>query len=93
MISHSAVSRENVHEIPIASLPVIDYDKLLSGNDAEVLRLVDICKSLGFFYLNLSGMGQTLLDDSRKSFQFMKEYFEQPLRDKLRDTRQSVTHG
>lgn len=58
IISHSAVSHEKFHGIPIASLPVIDYDKLLSGNDAEVLRLVGICKSLGFFYLDLSGMGK-----------------------------------
>jgi isopenicillin N synthase-like dioxygenase len=80
-------------DLQIASLPTIDYEKLVSGDDAEITRLVDICKTLGFFYLNLNGEGQCMLNDSRRAFQFMKEYFDQPLEAKLRDTRQSVTHG
>lgn len=83
----------NNKKIKIAQVPVIDYDKLLSGNQTEISRLVDICQSLGFFYLNLNGNGQSLLDDSRNAFKFMEKYFDQPLDVKLQDTRQSVTHG
>jgi isopenicillin N synthase-like dioxygenase len=81
-------------DLPIAQLPVIDFSKLLSGDDAEIVSLVDICKSLGFFNLNFNNdAGQPLLDNSRGAFQFMEEYFDQPLEVKLRDIRQSVTHG
>jgi len=98
MHSHTALysGHESKHEnILIAPLPVIEFEKLLSGSDSEIARLVDICKSLGFFYLKLdvAGPGQFLLDNSRHAFQFMEEYFNQPLDVKLRDIRQSVTHG
>jgi isopenicillin N synthase-like dioxygenase len=92
MTSHAAPSSDLAH-IAIAPLPVIDFDKLWAGNDTEIARLVDICKSLGFFYLNLTGVSQTVLENSQNTFKFMEKYFDQPLEVKLRDIRQSVTHG
>ena len=90
----SQIAPTNILEnIPIAPLPVIEYDKLLFGDNTEIVRLVDICKSLGFFYLNLAGAGQSLIDYSQNAFQVMEEYFDQPPEVKLRDIRQSVTHG
>jgi isopenicillin N synthase-like dioxygenase len=92
----SRTSRSNDQaNIPIAPLPVIDFDKLLSRNDIEIARLIDICKSPGVFYINLAltGTGQLVLDNSRNAFQFAKAYFDQPLEVKLRDTRQSILHG
>lgn len=71
----------------------MSFDKLLSGSNIEIARLVDICKSLGFFYLDLTGARQSVLDNSQSVFQFMERYFDQPLEVKLRDVRQSVTHG
>ncbi|TVY89075.1 Oxidoreductase [Lachnellula willkommii] len=53
MGSHICPS-ENPEKIPIAPLKVISFDKLLSGSHIEIVKLVDICKSLGFFYLNLT---------------------------------------
>jgi isopenicillin N synthase-like dioxygenase len=91
---HSHISPSKKPEnIPVAPLEVIYYDKLLSGSPSEIGKLVDICKSLGFFYLNLTGAAQSVLDGSRDAFQFMEGYFDQPLEVKLRDIRQSVTHG
>jgi isopenicillin N synthase-like dioxygenase len=84
---------KKLENIPVTPLEVIYYDKLLSGSHTEIVKLVDICKSLGFFYLNLTGAGQSVLDGSRDTFQFMEGYFDQPLEVKLRDIRQSVTHG
>jgi isopenicillin N synthase-like dioxygenase len=92
MTSH-AVHSSSHGNIPIAPLPVINFDDLLSGSHTEIVRLVDICKTLGFFYLNLTGAAQTALDNSRDAFRFMEEYFDQPLQVKLRDARLSVTHG
>lgn len=83
----------NHRNIPIAHLPVIDLGLLLSENHTEIVRPVDICKYLGFFYLNLNGAGQRVLDDSQNAFQIMEKYFDQPLEVKLQDTWQSVTHG
>lgn len=92
MTSHTALSDKDKN-IPIVPLPVVDFDKLLSGSDTEISRLVGICKSLGFFYLDLTDSGQSVIYNSRNAFHFMEEYFDQPLEVKLRDTRQSVTHG
>lgn len=92
MGSHISPS-EDPEKILIAPLKVISFDKLLSGSHTEIDKLVDICKSFGFFYLNLNGAGQSLLDGSRDVFQFMEGYFDQSLEVKLQDIRQSVTHG
>jgi isopenicillin N synthase-like dioxygenase len=92
MISPAA-SPNDISGIPVATLPVISYDKLLSDDPTEIDRLLDICKSLGFFYLDLSGAAQPVLDKSQDAFKFMENYFDQPLEVKLRDLRHSVTHG
>jgi isopenicillin N synthase-like dioxygenase len=91
----TSAHENNSQNIRLARLPVIELDKLLAGNDSEIANLVDICKSLGFFYLNLNSNspGRSLLENSRSAFQFMEEYFDQPLETKLQDIRQSVTHG
>ncbi|KAH8807262.1 hypothetical protein F5884DRAFT_880143 [Xylogone sp. PMI_703] len=93
MMATQTVLTSNYENIHIAPLPVISYDELLSGNNTEITKLVDICKSLGFFYLNLTGNAQPVLDNSHSAFQFMEAYFDQPLDVKMHDIRQSVTHG
>ncbi|KAE8385472.1 Clavaminate synthase-like protein [Aspergillus alliaceus] len=82
-----------VPDIPIAPLPTISYDKLLTGDPEEIARLLGNCQSLGFFYLDLTGAAQVVLNNSRDVFKLMEVYFEQPLDVKLRDLRHSVTHG
>lgn len=79
--------------IPVADLDTISYDKLLEGDSIETARLLENCKSLGFFYLDLAGAAQAVLDNSQDVFKLMEEYFDQPLDVKLQDVRHSVTHG
>lgn len=80
-------------DIPVAHLPTIKYDKLLCDDPIETAALLGCCKSLGFFYLDLTGHAQPVLDGSQEAFEFMEDYFDQPLDVKLRDSRRSVTHG
>jgi isopenicillin N synthase-like dioxygenase len=87
------ISPQVSSKIPVAPLETISYDKLLAGDSIEIERLLSNCKSLGFFYLDLTGAAQVTLDNSRDVFKFMEEYFDQPLDVKLRDVRHSVTHG
>lgn len=84
---------ENLENIHVAELPIISYDNLLSKNKAELGKLLESCKSLGFFYLDLTGSARSVLENTQAAFEFMKTYFDQPLEDKFRDLRQSVTHG
>lgn len=87
------ISPEVTPEIPLAELETISYDRLLEADSQEIVRLVKNCKSLGFFYLDLTGTARCVLDDSNSVFRVMKEYFDQPLNTKLEDVRHSVTHG
>lgn len=87
------VSSQTNPNILVAPLETISYDKLLAGESTEVERLLNNCKSLGFFYLDLRGAAKDVLDNSQDAFKLMEEYFDQPLDVKLRDVRHSVTHG
>ncbi|WPG97474.1 Hypothetical protein R9X50_00025000 [Acrodontium crateriforme] len=81
-------------DIVIAPLPTIKYDKLLAQDSTEITRLVDVCKSLGFFYLdfNLSA-AHSLVNNSNDVLGVMNEYFHQPIEVKMKDVRGTVTHG
>jgi isopenicillin N synthase-like dioxygenase len=87
------VSPQVSTDIPVAVLDTISFDKLLEGDSVEIARLAENCKSLGFFYLDLTGAAQGVLENSHDVFKVMKEYFDQPLGIKLQDVRHSVTHG
>ncbi|KAB8276948.1 hypothetical protein BDV30DRAFT_223925 [Aspergillus minisclerotigenes] len=89
----SMVSSSDAPNIPVAPLPTISYEKLLAKEPVEIERLLDVCRSLGFFYLNLAGTAQVVLNNSRDVFKLMEKYFDQALDVKLRDLRHSVTHG
>ncbi|KAJ5549173.1 hypothetical protein N7513_006407 [Penicillium frequentans] len=84
---------ENLENIHVAELPIISYENLLSKDKAELGKLLESCKSLGFFYLDLTGSARSVLENTQAAFEFMKTYFDQSLEDKSRDLRQSVTHG
>ena len=45
-------------------IDVIEWERLLNGDDNEKSRLLDICRKTGIFHLDLSGMStQSLLKD------------------------------
>ncbi|KAH8891260.1 2OG-Fe(II) oxygenase family oxidoreductase, partial [Thozetella sp. PMI_491] len=71
----------------IANLSIISYTKLLSNDPAETARLVSACRDWGFFRLDLMS---TEAESYRKTVadlnEISREYFDQPLADKLKDT-------
>ncbi|CEJ61151.1 Putative VrtI [Penicillium brasilianum] len=78
--------------LPEAPLSVINWGRLKSGDTDEGKRLLAACEGQGFFYLDLSGE-PAILEDHRSVLRFMEEYFHQDLAEKMKDDRQSDTHG
>ncbi|KAI9739819.1 MAG: hypothetical protein M1834_006540 [Cirrosporium novae-zelandiae] len=52
-LAHDPVNISLPSDIPIAELQTIDFGRLHAGDKAEGARLLDACKSFGFFYLAL----------------------------------------
>jgi isopenicillin N synthase-like dioxygenase len=73
-------------DVPTAPLVTISLRKLLSHDGAENERLFEASKSLGFFYLNMTGCeeGEALLNGSSTMFDLMEELYELPLEEKLK---------
>jgi isopenicillin N synthase-like dioxygenase len=84
-----AVDQASLQEAPLS---VIDWGRLRSGDEAEGERLLNACEGQGFFYLDLS-CDQSFLQDHRAILSFMDQYFHQDLSEKMKDDRQSDTHG
>jgi isopenicillin N synthase-like dioxygenase len=78
--------------LPEAALSVINWGKLKSGDADEGARLLAACDDQGFFYLDLS-REPAFLQDHKSVLRFMDEYFHQGLAEKMKDDRQSDTHG
>jgi isopenicillin N synthase-like dioxygenase len=78
--------------LPEAALSVIDWGRLKSGDADEGARLLAACDDQGFFYLNLSSE-PAFLQDHKSVLHLMNEYFHQGLAEKMKDDRQSDTHG
>ena len=78
--------------LPEAALSVIDWGRLKSGDVNEGARLLSACDDQGFFYLDLSSE-PSFLHDHKSVLHFMDQYFHQGLADKMKDDRQSDTHG
>jgi isopenicillin N synthase-like dioxygenase len=79
-------------DVPVANLPSIEVDLLQAHDASEFDRLLKACEVYGFFYLNLENYG-TMLQDWHIVLDLMKDYFDQPLEVKMRDSRNSDTHG
>ena len=84
----------NGTEVSIAPLENIDFARLETKNSAEIDKLLNCCKTHGFFYLDLRGTesANQFLADKMDMLRFMETYFDQPLEVKMGD-RTSVTHG
>ncbi|KAK6814960.1 hypothetical protein RU639_008466 [Aspergillus parasiticus] len=83
---------ETHNGLSIAPLPTIDYACLEAKDTEETQRLLDACKTHGFFYLNLKNIG-TVLDDWQQVLRIMETYFSQDLMTKMEDDRHSDTYG
>lgn len=81
-------------QLAVAPLPTVDFSQLLSQDPSETNNLLTACRTHGFFYLDLRGNDtKRVLEDWKKVLLVMEKYFDQPLEVKMRDDRQSDTHG
>ncbi|KAL4812051.1 putative 2OG-Fe(II) oxygenase family oxidoreductase [Aspergillus spinulosporus] len=78
--------------LPEASLSVIDWARLKSGDEEESRKLFAACQEQGFLYLDMNS-NLSFLQDHQDVLKFMAEYFHQSLDEKMKDDRHSDTHG
>src|SRR4051794_15977590 len=70
------------NDIPIAPLLLISFHKLLNRDTEEIACFIRACEDLGFFYLDLSGEGDALLEDADALFAVGEELLSLPLEEK-----------
>ncbi|EIW65088.1 2OG-Fe-II oxygenase family oxidoreductase [Trametes versicolor FP-101664 SS1] len=82
-------------EVTVAPLATVDLGRLLAKDAAEVAKLLDVCKTHGFFYLDLQTCepGRQILEAEQGVLRFMERFFGQPLDVKMLEDRKSHTHG
>ncbi|KAI0761698.1 2OG-Fe-II oxygenase family oxidoreductase [Trametes elegans] len=82
-------------EVPVAPLATVDLGRLIARDAVEVGKLLNVCHTHGFFYLDLqtSEQGRQILADEQGLLRFMERYFDQPLETKMLDDRKVHTHG
>jgi len=85
----------NVNEAVVAPLETIDFACLEKKQPSEVKKLLDVCQTHGFFYLDLrtGGPGKQLLEDEKGVLKVMDSHFNEPLETKMKDDRNSFQHG
>ncbi|KAL4790187.1 putative 2OG-Fe(II) oxygenase family oxidoreductase [Aspergillus venezuelensis] len=75
-----------------APLCVIDWARLKADDAAESDRLLAACENQGFFYLDITS-DASFLQDHQSVLRFADKYFHQDIEQKMKDDRQSDTHG
>ncbi|KAK5457990.1 hypothetical protein LTS15_004069 [Exophiala xenobiotica] len=70
--------------VPTAPLTTLHLHKLIANDSAEVQRLYDASRSLGFFYLDMRGSpeGERLLTSADRLFELERDMFALPLQEK-----------
>src|SRR5690349_17525552 len=68
--------------VPTAPLLRLSLVKLLGRDPQLVKRFVNACEQLGFFYLDLSGAGDSILADADQLFKVGEQLFDLPLEEK-----------
>ncbi|OAQ65331.1 2OG-Fe(II) oxygenase family oxidoreductase [Pochonia chlamydosporia 170] len=75
----------------VANIPLVKYEKLLTRDPVEMTRLFDACEQWGFFYLSLDTEQMTdYTFNVTALFGAAKEYFAQPLEEKLKDMSKDI---
>lgn len=69
-------------DVPTAPLLRLSLAKLLDRDAEEVIRFIRACEDLGFFYLDLSGPGDSLLADADGLFDVGARLYDLPLDEK-----------
>ncbi|KAK6380673.1 uncharacterized protein PV06_09834 [Exophiala oligosperma] len=70
------------NDVPTAPLLRLSLAKLINRDHDEINRFVRACEDLGFFYLDLSGPGDSLLADADLLFQVGEQLFDLPVDEK-----------
>ncbi|PSN74250.1 Clavaminate synthase-like protein [Corynespora cassiicola Philippines] len=70
----------NGKTVPVYEMTTIDFSALLSQEPAEIEKLVECCKTEGYFYLNLNNIdGRRFVDDHQELLKLMDRFFASPL--------------
>ncbi|OCT50474.1 putative 1-aminocyclopropane-1-carboxylate oxidase [Cladophialophora carrionii] len=70
--------------LPLAPIARISHDKLLQNDPAEAEKVLEACRTHGFFYLDLTDTddGQTLLGESEDLLELAYRAFDCPVEEK-----------
>ncbi|UKZ96569.1 uncharacterized protein TrAFT101_011351 [Trichoderma asperellum] len=81
--------------VPVATLPTINYRLLLNCDEAEMAKLLSVSIREGFFYLDLEDedVSQTTCGYIDQIYNFMRTWFNQDLEIKLQDLQSNYTDG
>jgi len=71
-------------DVPTAPLLRLSLHKLLDRDEDEVKRFNRACEDLGFFYLDLEGDGDSLLNDANKLFIVAEALCDLPIEEKIK---------
>lgn len=69
-------------DVPTAPLLRLSLVKLQAKDPEETKRFTSACEDLGFFYLDLRGPGDKILQQASDLFDVGKELFDLPLEEK-----------
>ncbi len=90
MASSTSVPDIPASDCQLANLTVVSYDKILCKDSTEAALLFSACADQGFFYLDL-GSSTNYQEIVNKLFEASKDYFSQPLEQKLKDKREDLS--
>lgn len=77
---------------PVATLPIINLNRIYDSDPLECNKLQDACSRYGFFHLDLSGYPDLLLLWQRL-LEFSRAYFSQGMELKLSNDHKSELYG
>jgi len=67
-------------QVPVYPMQTVDFSALLSQEPAEIEKLVKVCQTEGFFYIDLKGIdGRRILEDEKETLALMNRFFDSPL--------------
>jgi isopenicillin N synthase-like dioxygenase len=71
-------------DVPTAPIASASLSKLLANDDTEGRKILEVCRTYGFFYLDMQDCseGQALLDESEQLLQLATKAFQPPLEEK-----------
>ncbi|KPM44142.1 hypothetical protein AK830_g2476 [Neonectria ditissima] len=81
-------------DVRVADLQIINFANLFDKDDKEMEKLLKACDKDGFFYLDLQGAGSDKFwRDLNDVDRITKDWFTQPVGEKLKTPTVSLAHG